>query len=213
MSHSPSCFGRERGLLGYPTAGLFLLHHLLHAAPWRSSLVLQAVLYGFQISANLAYDPECYTRNDDNNDYEDVTDEISQQNARRWTYNNPWKDNRWNQVSLHANPIKIVLTASICFDYLHVMSSHFSLSLSTYLHCVHMRLALDILRPSISLHVYLNKYKDIFFKNKSYTCINIKATYEIETYKEKNWQFPLQLYSTGVEHSGPPLSLILWWIL
>lgn len=107
MWHSPSCFGRERGLLGYPTAGLFLLHHLLHAAPWRSSLVLQAVLYGFQISANLAYDPECYTRNDDNNDYEDVTDEISQQNARRWTYNNPWKDNRWNQVSLHANPSKL----------------------------------------------------------------------------------------------------------
>lgn len=43
------------------------------------------------------------------------------------------------KFSLNANPIKIVLTASICFDYLHVMSSHFSLSLSTYLHCVHMR--------------------------------------------------------------------------
>lgn len=139
MSHSPSCFGRERGLLGYPTAGLFLLHHLLHAAPWCSSLVLQAVLYGFQISAHFADDSEGYTRNDDNDDYEDVTDEISHQNARRRSYNNPWKDNRWNQVFLHPRPFKNVLTISICFNYLHVISSHFSLSLSTYLHCVHMR--------------------------------------------------------------------------
>lgn len=107
MSISPSRFGRERWLLGYPTAGLFLLHHLLHAAPWRSSLVFQTVLYGFQISAHLADDSKCYTRNDDNNDYEDVTDKISQQNARRWSYSNPWKDSHWNQVSFHARPIKI----------------------------------------------------------------------------------------------------------